>query len=173
MKIINTMLPLVAAMALASCASYPDRYDGYDEIARSARMLENATEDYYEQVRGTPGYEVNNREAGVLAGEARDFNVQVRKEPNSYDLMRRDFGEVAEAYALAQNELATRRELHDNRGIVEDFRDVEVAFANLNNAIDYTASRYPDGYYDRDNDGRYDRDRDGYYDRDTAYDRPN
>ena len=62
--------------------------------------------------------------------------------------MRQDFQELAEAYALAQNELATRPDLSQNPRIADDFRSVEVAFANLNDAIDYSSGHY----YDRDND---------------------
>jgi hypothetical protein len=141
------MLMIMASIAVAACVGYgPSRYDGYDAVARTARELESAAAAYYEQVRRDAGYDEVTRDAGELVLEAQNFHRQVEAQGASYELMREDFEELAEAYALAQNELATRPDLHQNPRIADDFRNVEVAFANLNDAIDYSSGHY----YNRD-----------------------
>jgi predicted membrane chloride channel (bestrophin family) len=149
MQTIRTLFLLTVFIAVTGCVSHgPSRYDGYDEVARTAHDLETASVEFYEQVQREAGYDEATRYAGELVVEARDFHRQVEEQPTHYEIMRRDFAELAEAYALAQNELATRPDLHENRRIADDFRDVELAFANLNDAIDYSSGHY----YDRDSD---------------------
>ena len=145
MNILGKMLVIISSAAMVACTAYgPSRYDGYDQVVRSARDLENASAEYYEQVRRDAGYDQATRDAGELVLEARNFQDQVEAQRVSYDLLRQDFEELAEAYALAQNELATRPELYQNPRIADDFRKVEFAFANLNDAIDYSSGHYYD-----------------------------
>ena len=148
MRTLKTLSTLLMLLLVTACASYgPSRYDGYDAVVRSARDLESASADYYDRIRREAGYDQATRDAGELALEADNFHRRVTEQPENYPLLREDFEELAQAYALAQNELATRSELNRHSGIVDEFRDVEAAFAHLNDAIDYSSGHY----YDRDN----------------------
>jgi hypothetical protein len=153
MRLTKSLFFIAALMLLAACSSYgPSRYDGHDAVVRSARAMQSASANYYERVQREAGYDQATRDAGELAIEADNFHRRVSEQPADYPVVREDFEELSQAYALAQNELATRSELNRHSRIVEGFRDVEVAFANLNDAIEYNAGHY------------YDRDRVGYRD---------
>ena len=158
MNLFKLTFLFLLSISLAACVA-PSRYDRHDEIVRTSREMANASSEYYEQLARDEGRDEATRKAAELVEESRIFHDRVLG-GYSYELTRQDFEEVAEAYALAQNELATRRDLYDNPRLADDFRRVEIAFGNLNEAIGYTSS---DDYEDRDTVGYRDPD---YRDRD-------
>jgi hypothetical protein len=154
-KLVITLMLIFAATNLAY-AGHDSDGRGYDNIARAAHQLENAARHFHEQLKFEAGHDHATGDARQFAKAARHFHRQVERGSN-YGHIRDDYANLVNAYAHVRSVFGGRHDLHHERHIRGDFRDVERAFDDLNRTIEYSRRypRYPD--YDR-----YDRGHEGY-----------
>ncbi len=141
MRTLMTTLILTLAAITTAHAGGGYVYDGYENIARRAHVLEDAARHFHRQLKHDVGRHHMTRDAKRLAKAARHFHRQVER-GGSYRHLRNDYQELARAYGHVRYEFAGRHGLHHDRHFRADFRAVEHAFYELNRAIRYAEHRY-------------------------------
>jgi hypothetical protein len=153
MRILQTVLILILAGLITGCASYgyeqPAYRDrAYSDFSRAAYQVEVASDRWYRQTGyRAPGY--IRGDAETLLRAARNFRQQVERGGDPRHL-RDDYAHLLRSYSRARDNLAgplSHRPHRQRHGTPGEFRDVEIAVANLDRLV----NRYvADG-------GRYDR----------------
>lgn len=141
MRNVQTVLILILAGLITGCASYGYEQPGYrdraySDFSRAAYQVEVASDRWYRQTSyRTPGY--IRGDAETLLRAARNFHHQVERGGNPRHL-RDDYAHLLRSYSRARDNLAGPHTNHPRRqrhGIPGEFRDVEIAIANLDRLV--------------------------------------